>query len=103
MDTFKCPIVSPKHLNANYDALGDLHHHTMEEGDFLLSCPVKTGQHWVYEIMSMLVAGEARYREDGKESQWMDIAPIDKIYEEHKKPRILCTHITPGWLPEKFL
>lgn len=103
VNTFKHPFVSPLDVNANYDALEDLRHHTMEKGDYLLSCPVKTGQHWVYDIMSMLVAGEATYREYGKESQWIDVAPINKIYEEHEKPRILCTHITPGWLPDKFL
>ena len=79
-----------------------MHHNTMEKGDYLLCSPVKTGQHWVYEIMRMLLAGEATYKGHGKESLWIDMMPINKIYEEHKKPRILCTHITPGWLPEKF-
>lgn len=103
VDILRHPFASPGQFNTKCDAFESLTHLTMEEGDFLLSCPMKTGQHWVYEIMNMLLSGEAKYVAHGKEASWVDIAPMEKIYEEHKKPRVLCTHIAPGWLPGQFL
>lgn len=103
VDALRHPFLSPHLFNSDYDAFENLSHHTMEEGDYLLSCPMKTGQHWAFEIMSMLLAGEAKYVAHGKEASWFDIAPTEKLYKEHKKPRVLCTHITPGWLPEGLL
>ena len=95
--------MSPALFNGDYDAYKNLLDHTLEEGDYLMSSSMKTGQHWVYEIMNMLLSGEAKYVAHGKEASWVDIAPMEKIYEEHKKPRVLCTHIAPGWLPGQFL
>lgn len=103
VDILKRPFLSPALFNGDYDAYKNLLDHTLEEGDYLMSSSMKTGQHWVYEIMCMLLAGKATYTAQGKEASWIDIVPIEQMYQEHEKPRVLSTHITPGWLPEGFL
>lgn len=74
----------------------------MQKGDYLLSCPMKTGQHWVWEIMSMLKAGSATYIQSEKETSWIDVESLDDIYKGYENPRVLCTHLGLSWLPKSF-
>ena len=61
-----------------------------------------TGSHWMYEIVSMLTRGTAKYDKLSREAVWLDIQPLEKILNTVPKPRGLGTHMPPGWLPEKF-
>ena len=56
----------------------------------------------MYEIVSMLTRGTAKYDKLSREAVRLDIQPLEKILNTVPKPRVLGTHMPPGWLPEKF-
>lgn len=72
---------------------------TMDEGDVLLCSPVKTGQNWNFEIISMLLQGKAEYQSIGKVLTWFDVRPLSEIHEQVPRPRVICTHLGLSWLP----
>ena len=102
VDCLKKPLLSPPSLNRSRDAYEEMKKQQMEEGDYLLVCPVKAGQHWTWEIMSMLIAGKAEYINSTKEFSWLDATPLDEIQKRYPKPRVLCTHVSLGWMPDSF-
>ena len=99
IDDLPLPTFSPSFFNHDVDSLSELRTTTMDEGDILLCCPTKTGQHWNFEIISMLLKGRAEYSTICKETSWMDIHPISMITKQVTPPRVLCTHLAMGCLP----
>ena len=75
---------------------------TMEEGDYLIVSPRKMGQHWMWEIMNMLLAGKAEYMNREKNNFFMDVLPMQKILKEYQPPRVLCTHMSVATIPGNF-
>ena len=102
VDSLKHHFAYPTHWVKDHDPFLAMRELTMEKGDFLLCSPMKTGQHWMWEIMNMLLAGKAEHIKYIKESSWIDVASMDDINQQCEKPRVLCTHIPVGWLPDAF-
>ncbi|XP_046574264.1 sulfotransferase 1 family member D1-like [Haliotis rubra] len=65
---------------------------------FLCSYP-KSGTHWTWEILNMIVAGKAEYTK-----HWINSAALEhrtgEGMEELASPRIIQTHLLPGHMPE---
>lgn len=102
MDSLSLPFICPSFMNSKHDPFEPLKTKTMEEGDFLLYCPAKTGQHWTWEIMSMLVAGKAEYIYSGKVGSWIDVNKLENVYSRFSRPRVLCTHLSLSRIPDNF-
>ena len=102
VDCLKHPLVCPGGLNKDHDPFEEMKKRQMEEGDYLLVRPMKTGQHWMWEIMNMLIAGKAQYVKTDKDFSWLEGTPLDAIQERYAKPRVLCSHLALSWLPEGF-
>lgn len=99
VDDIPMPVLSPYYFNHNADSYVDINKMVMDEGDVLLCCPVKTGQHWNFEILRMLLDGKAEYSAQCKESLWIDIHPFSEICEQVPRPRVLCTHLPMSCVP----
>ncbi|XP_059177399.1 sulfotransferase 6B1-like [Physella acuta] len=70
---------------------------TKLRADDILVCGYpKTGCHWTWEIMVMIVKGKAEYSEIGKEVTMLEFASPEVI-ESTPSPRILNTH---AWFEE---
>ena len=66
-------------------------------------CVTLSGTHLTYEIIRMLVSGEAEYRKNPKEETWIEIHPYKEIMQVPVYGRrILNTHLVPGWIPPNF-
>ena len=102
VDDLERPFGLPVLLNQDKDPIPDIKTMTMDEGDVLLCCPVKTGQHLNFEIISMLLSGKAEYADIVKEVAWVDIKPMSDIYSQVPQPRVICTHFGLSWLPTSF-
>lgn len=96
------PIMVPAYFNYDVDPLPELDTMTMDEGDVLLCSPAKTGQHWNFEIISMLLKGEAKYLTLGKESSWIDVRLLSDINRQVPQPRVICTHLPLTCVPRSF-
>ena len=102
VDCMRQPYNCTVNWNKDHDPFAELNQTTMEEGDYLIIAPMKMGQHWMWEIMNMLLAGKAEYVTKGKEKCFIDVLSIRKVLDGVKPPRVVCTHIPTGTLPVNF-
>ena len=99
IDDLRRETILPVFMNREKDPIPDIKSMTMDEGDVLLCCPGKTGQHLNFEILNMLLRGNAEYMPIGKGATWFDVCPLSEIHEQVPQPRVLCTHLGLSWLP----
>ncbi|XP_071086086.1 sulfotransferase 1C2-like [Haliotis cracherodii] len=71
----------------------------LREDDILLCTFPKSGTHWTWEILNMIVAGKAEYAKHWQNSAWLEYRTEEEL-EELTSPRILHTHVLPRQLPE---
>ena len=60
------------------------------------------GTHWVWEVISMLLAGRADYEPRAKELLMLDICPLPKL-NKLPAPRVLNSHLPFYMLPTRQL
>ena len=60
-----------------------------------------TGTHWVWEMVQMLQAGEAKYDKRSKETLMIDFMPTEKI-DALESPRTLNSHFLFRHLPKQI-
>lgn len=102
INCLKRPFLIPTTIGKTHDIYDAMKGKQLEEGDCLQVCPIKAGQHWTYEILTMLLNGKAQYTSVLKEESWIDKVPIEDLQEALPRPRVLCTHLALGWLPDGF-
>ena len=86
-----------KHLKAvkEFDSL---------ENDVILATPLKTGTHWVHEIMSMLLTQQTRYNNAGTIMDRNFEGLLDlKRAKNLPQPRLFHTHMPVEYLPRKHI
>ncbi|XP_046349328.2 sulfotransferase 1A1-like [Haliotis rufescens] len=81
------------------DTLRTLKSRRLWNDDILLSTYPKSGTHWTWEILNMIVAGKAEYTKHWQNSAWLEYRTEEEL-EELASPRILHTHLLPRQLPE---
>ncbi|XP_067668063.1 uncharacterized protein [Haliotis asinina] len=71
----------------------------VREDDIFLCTYPKSGTHWTWEILNMIVAGKAEYAK-----HWKNSAALERMTEEGMEelasPRIIQTHLLPSQMPE---
>ncbi|XP_046551324.1 sulfotransferase 1B1-like [Haliotis rubra] len=70
----------------------------VRDDDIFLCTYPKSGTHWTWEILNMIVKGEAKYTEHWLGSSYIDQRNEDVI-DAIASPRILTTHMIPRILP----
>ncbi|XP_070204245.1 amine sulfotransferase-like [Littorina saxatilis] len=70
----------------------------LRDDDIILCAYPKAGTHWLWEIISMLLAGEADYEPRAKELLMLDVTPVKKL-RKLPGPRVLNTHLPFSMLP----
>ncbi|XP_046574277.1 sulfotransferase 1C2-like isoform X1 [Haliotis rubra] len=71
----------------------------IRDDDILLCTFPKSGTHWTWEILNMIVAGTAEYAKHWQNSAWLEYRTEEEL-EALASPRILHTHLRPSQLPE---
>ncbi|XP_041373103.1 sulfotransferase 1A1-like [Gigantopelta aegis] len=69
--------------------------------DIFLCSFLKSGTHWLYEILNMLVQGQAKYTRHWKNSNEIEVAPLD-VFTKMMSPRIFQTHLRFEFLPQQL-
>lgn len=74
----------------------------LRDDDVILCAYPKAGTHWLWEVICMLLAGQAHYEPRAKELLMMDLTPIAKLHKLHE-PRVLNTHLPFSMLPTRSM
>ncbi|XP_069132733.1 sulfotransferase 1A1-like [Argopecten irradians] len=84
-----------KHMEAirNFDS---------KESDILLCTYAKAGTHWVHEITSMILQGEAKYATGHKINAMLENADLDKL-KDMPSIRFINTHLPLRLIPKKHV
>ncbi|KAK3588699.1 hypothetical protein CHS0354_028910 [Potamilus streckersoni] len=70
--------------------------------DVFICAPVKSGTHWTWEIVSMLLNGKAETIPNSKGAQMLEATPTE-IIDEIPSPRVLNSHLHLCRLPKEAL
>lgn len=74
----------------------------MREDDVLLCGYPKTGCHWTWEILRMIVAQSATLTQDGKGTSFMELVE-EGVLEGQEGRRVMNTHVPYAYLPKEIL
>nr|KAG5691737.1 hypothetical protein BaRGS_010240 [Batillaria attramentaria] len=73
----------------------------IRDDDVLLCVYPKSGTHWMYRVVDMLIQGKAVYDVRTLDSTFLDFQDIEKM-KELDSPRILVTHLPFNYLPRQI-
>ncbi|XP_022297523.2 sulfotransferase 1B1-like [Crassostrea virginica] len=101
-DGMAMPPFRPLRLHAK-KRFEDIRNLDTHAEDVIISSYPKSGSHWVWEIVGMLLRGEATYVKEGKESMFLEaLDDLDTIHSM-TSPRPLNTHVPFRWLPRRHV
>ncbi|KAK3596812.1 hypothetical protein CHS0354_036652 [Potamilus streckersoni] len=82
--------------------LKDIQNLSMRNDDVLVCAFMKSGTHWLWEIVQMLLRGNAEYETKTKLSAMIDIRTPEEL-DAIASPRVLNTHLPVDMLPSDVL
>ncbi|XP_071110976.1 sulfotransferase 1B1-like [Haliotis cracherodii] len=74
----------------------------LRSDDVLLCSYPKSGTHWLWEVISMIVNEDLEYREKERGMDMLDFSPMSFL-DSIKSPRVLGSHIHFRFLPKEVL
>ncbi|ESO91705.1 hypothetical protein LOTGIDRAFT_191399 [Lottia gigantea] len=72
---------------------------TFNDNDVILTAYAKSGTHWLWEVLSMLIKGEAEPSKSAKERLMFSFG-TQKDFDKYQSPRIFNTHVRYKGLPK---
>ncbi|XP_067668056.1 sulfotransferase 1C2-like [Haliotis asinina] len=87
------------HMTLIAEKLRTMKHRQLRQDDILLCTFPKSGTHWTWEILNMIVAGKAQYAKHWQNSAWLEYRTEEEL-EALTSPRVLHSHLLPRQLPE---
>ncbi|XP_061179036.1 sulfotransferase 1E1-like [Saccostrea echinata] len=92
------PLV--KDAEKRFEEIRDLE---CRKDDVLLVIYPKSGTHWVWEIVCMLLKKKAEYMKECKEFFFLEAIPDMSVVHNLASPRPLNTHVPYRWLPKQHI
>ncbi|XP_067680792.1 sulfotransferase 1A1-like [Haliotis asinina] len=74
----------------------------LRDDDVMIAAYPKCGTHWLWEIVTMLRAGNSEYSKKPKEISMLGMAKFERA-DELPSPRVLNSHLYFRHLPEKLV
>ncbi|XP_046583020.1 sulfotransferase 1B1-like [Haliotis rubra] len=74
----------------------------LRSDDVLLCTYPKSGTHWLWEVISMILHEDLEYRENVRGMDMLDFAPMS-LLDSIKSPRVLGCHFRFQFLPKEVL
>ncbi|XP_078332168.1 sulfotransferase 1C2-like [Crassostrea virginica] len=71
--------------------------------DVIITAFPRSGTHWIWEIVHMLLTQNDEYTDKTKESAFLEFVDDLNKVEHIPSPRILNTHVPYGWLPKQHI
>ncbi|XP_061179015.1 sulfotransferase 1E1-like [Saccostrea echinata] len=71
--------------------------------DVIIAAYSKSGTHWIWEIVCMLLKGRAEYAKETKEFLFLEAIPDMSVVHNLASPRPLNTHFPYRWLPKQHV
>lgn len=70
--------------------------------DIILATYSKSGTHWIWEVVCMLIKGTTEYTKETKEFFFLEAIPDLDVVHNLPSPRPLNTHLPYRWLPKQL-
>lgn len=70
--------------------------------DIILATYSKSGTHWIWEVVCMLIKGNTEYTKEIKEFFFLEAIPDLDVVHNLPSPRPLNTHLPYRWLPKQL-
>ncbi|XP_050409302.2 sulfotransferase 1B1 [Patella vulgata] len=90
------PITTP--IEQHFNNIANLE---IRSDDVLISAYPKSGTHWVWEMVRMLISGSPKHTTDSKECQMLEFTETG-IIDKRPSPRLLNTHLSVKHLPKQI-
>ncbi|XP_062599950.1 sulfotransferase 1B1-like [Saccostrea cucullata] len=71
--------------------------------DVIIAAYSKSGTHWIWEVVCMLLKGKAEYAKETKEYLFLEAIPDMSVVHNLASPRPLNTHIPYRYLPKQHV
>ncbi|KAL3841825.1 hypothetical protein ACJMK2_019924 [Sinanodonta woodiana] len=104
VDGVKWPLPFIQHLVPGGNILEHLDmikNMAIQDDDIMLCTYPKSGTHWIWEIVSMLLKGKAEYEKKVKETAMLEFGSKDEL-KSIRSPRIFNTHLPVRMLPREI-
>lgn len=102
-DGIMWPSFMPFRIKGAEKAIKEIMAFPSRESDIMICTHGKSGTHWIYEIIQMLVNKTAELEKSAKSNTMLEALPDVSIIESLPSPRIIDTHFQFQYLPQKHI
>ncbi|KAL3886113.1 hypothetical protein ACJMK2_026162 [Sinanodonta woodiana] len=100
LEGYYIPSFSPPEILR--DIFNNIPHLKCRNDDVFVCAPLKSGTHWTWEIVSMILNGKAEIIHKSKNTQMLEAVPTETI-DGAPSPRVLNSHLNLYRLPREVL
>ncbi|XP_025092463.1 sulfotransferase 1A1-like [Pomacea canaliculata] len=97
-------VVFPKNFESNRpmkEHIDRIRALDVRDDDVFICAFAKSGTHWTWEVVNMLLSGKAEYQKQKKETMMLEVTEVETI-EALPSPRVLNSHLPARMLPRQL-